>query len=272
MPLGFQDPLNNFQFERTVDWRVLFPGLYHLINTTGSYVDYSFFAKSVTLPTSFIEVEPDPYLVGFFQSKLVQPTLSVELFTDGNGKLEAALRAWNRAAFTNEGYMPSPSPGADYKQDSYPTQAVQTIKVCRINPVSLTEVKASFGNAGKTITGGLYFNNVLDCYTFRGYLSKLPAYDGSNSASIRTVSLTINVLSIQIALPEDAWKIEYDLADINRGRGWYSDIQQSAPPERRLNLYSNKKVPKGSGNPPYGVETSSINTLDKKHWPTKDVG
>jgi len=228
MALGFQKTLNRFQFERTVDWRVRFPDLSVIDPSLATdFPDGYFFAKSVAIPTSLIEIEDDKQLVGFYQSRLVQPTLKIELYTDGNGRIETALRVWNRAAFTNEGYMPSPTGNTS---DSYPGQALQRVIVARINPVNLEEVKKSFNSNGDS-----FDYDILEGYLFRGYLAKLPEYIGQQgSASIRTVSLTIKVLTMGILLSDKARDIETALAKKNPTEGFYSDIHDK---NRALNLY-----------------------------------
>lgn len=219
MPLGLQHALNRFQFERTVDWRVRFPNLIELIPNSvlkEDFSKYGFFAKSVTLPSSLVEVDNDPQLVGFFQSKLVQPTLTIDLFTDGEGLIESALRIWNRAAFSNEGYMPQASIRGD---KSYAAKAVQEIHVDRINPVNMDEVKASFESTPETTANLVNYKKLLE-YRFLGYLARLPNYTGQNSASIRTVNIEVKVVSMQMVVHASAHVSSIESSLLNAGENY----------------------------------------------------
>lgn len=182
--------LHTFQFERSIDWRVRIPNLVFLepklklINPSGY-----FFCKSVTFPTSDIEVVDDPKLgiPGSYNSKKVVPTVTLSIYSDNEHLIEKALVKWNTLSFDEEfGSMPLSSSIIDPLSQS----PVMRILIDRINPVDIKSVAANLVTP-LNIDFPLI---VIDTYQFDGYLSKAPSYEGVETASIRTLGLSIKVI------------------------------------------------------------------------------
>jgi hypothetical protein len=202
-PIGLQRHLNNFQFERTIDWRISFPNLSLLDESLKNslLIDGGWcLAKSVNLPVSLIDVEADD-LIGFYRSKIIVPTLTTEIYVDSEGIIENALRLWNLASFTIDGFMPTyVSPKMD-GQSQMSDLAVQEIIVNRINPINETKAVAMLRkdatNIEKAEKEEFGASSAIEEYKFRGYLAKIPDYAGSSSASIRTLTLDIKIIHIE---------------------------------------------------------------------------
>jgi len=208
MAVGIQGNLNKFKFERNVDWRISFPDLFNLgkLEQADGIMGLNWcFAKSVAFPVSLIDVDSD-VLTGFYKSIIVSPVVTTEIYVDSEGMIENALRLWNLAAFTDDGFMPPPRVESPPEGSSLTDFAVQRIIISKINPISETKAmevlrkKAAMRSAGSedSAENEEEFNSIhaIETYTFWGYLAKVPDYSGDSSARIRTLLLTFKVTNV----------------------------------------------------------------------------
>ena len=179
--------LHQFQFERSIDWRVRIPFLSVIepeiltVFPTGD-----FFCRSVDYPTSEISVIDDNLgLPGSYKSVKTVPDIRIELFSDSALLLEKALVKWSLLAYDENGAMPLPIHDLE-------NQAVQHIEIDRINPVDIASVAA---NLVVPLNIDLP-TKVIKTHKFQGYLENAPKYSGTDSAEIRVLEVNIKVTSL----------------------------------------------------------------------------
>lgn len=222
MGLSLQTHLNRFQFERTVDWRIEIPGLKQYSRYESNFPYRYLFAKSVTLSTSVIEVVEDQYVAGVYNSKMVVPSLSMTVYTDGRGILEDTFFWWHKATFTENGFMPPPSRSG---LERFP--AMQRINVWRINPVSFSDIQAGWSAKYENETDFYKDGDLIDGYEIDGYLAKMPVFNGNSAAAVRTIDLEIKIVKYNklVCDKELNTVTDYEKNIVIDDRGWVSWVE-----------------------------------------------
>jgi hypothetical protein len=215
MALGLQTALNNFQFERTVDWRLSFRNVFDNIAIADSvlgmqlktqYFNDWVFAQSGNFGVGSTQLSDDEEVSNYASSHLIYPNVSAVLYTDSNMWLEDALAIWVTSARLPDGRMPVNLKKEDMidlktKYGRPIINPVQTIAVQRINPINTT----------KALTGLLYDipfvdakrndineSDILYRYEYDVYLLGEDSYSATNTTQgLRTVRLNWKVVGFR---------------------------------------------------------------------------
>jgi hypothetical protein len=234
MGVGLQDKLNQFQFERTVDWRVKFVSLFDEMKAMGGsaeaianaltdrvlYNNY-LFAQNCEFVPGMVTYQKDQ-VPGYYTSSLSYPPLKMTLYLDADMLIEQALQVWCMSGYMADGTMPINMNIKDGSITKYQViNPIQEIEVQRIRPFNVTRsflgllydmpgqnMLNKIPGVGSAVADALdrnkvrYADAVLQWYSFKAYLQAEPKFSGTaESNGFRTAALICNVVGFERGNP-----------------------------------------------------------------------